>query len=432
MKAITRTALLCSATVATIAAHPAQALEFGGYMRSGLASNNRGGDQVCFGLPGVAKYRLGNECETYGELALGQEIYQNEDGVKFKYNIMGGIKAISNESGESLTQGGDRDIFLVQNWIGATGLGNGAMKEATFWVGKRYYQRHDVHINDFFYWNNSGIGAGMEGLPFGPGKLSVALRRDSDDVTVTSSAATNNRGRSGTSLDMRLANISVNPGGELEFGVDLRKSDQKDSVDDKDRNGYLLTAEHTQNGVLGGFNRLALQFGKDAGAAARGANAFQFSPDSQRMWRIVEQFMVQPSNRWSMMATAIYEQAKMSPNGGEEVKQSWASAGFRTYAHWSHYISSAVELGHDQTRYNGGPNDGLRPKLTKLTIAPVILKVGPTFTSRPELRLFATFAKWNKDANLAAGGNIVTGGDFTGNLGITSGRTIGAQLEASW
>lgn len=71
--------------------------------------------------------------------------------------------------------------------------------------------------------------AGAEGVAFGPGKLSVALRRDSNDITQTSTAVTNNHGRSGTSLDMRLAKIAANPGGELEFGIDLRKSDQKDA-----------------------------------------------------------------------------------------------------------------------------------------------------------------------------------------------------------
>jgi len=142
--------------------------------------------------------------------------------------------------------------------------------------------------------------------------------------------------------------------------------------------------------------RPGLQFGKDASAVARGANAFQFSPDSQRMWRVVEQVMVQPSSRWSMMATALYEQSRINPAGGTEVKQSWMSAGFRTYAHWSHYLSSAVELGHDQIRYDGGANDGLRPRLTKLTVAPLVIKAGPGFSTRPELRVFATFAKWNK------------------------------------
>ena len=31
--------------------------------------------------------------------------------------------------------------------------------EATVWAGKRFYQRHDIHISDFYYWNMSGPGA---------------------------------------------------------------------------------------------------------------------------------------------------------------------------------------------------------------------------------------------------------------------------------
>ena len=43
--------------------------EFHGYLRSGYGLNSRGGQQVAFQAPGAdAKYRLGNEAETYGEL----------------------------------------------------------------------------------------------------------------------------------------------------------------------------------------------------------------------------------------------------------------------------------------------------------------------------------------------------------------------------
>lgn len=43
--------------------------EFHGYFRSGYGLNSVGGEQVAFQAPGAgAKYRLGNEAETYGEL----------------------------------------------------------------------------------------------------------------------------------------------------------------------------------------------------------------------------------------------------------------------------------------------------------------------------------------------------------------------------
>src|SRR5215470_9763103 len=42
--------------------------EFHGYFRSGYSLNSEGGQQVAFQAPGAgAKYRLGNEAETYGE-----------------------------------------------------------------------------------------------------------------------------------------------------------------------------------------------------------------------------------------------------------------------------------------------------------------------------------------------------------------------------
>lgn len=47
----------------------ASAFEFHGYFRSGYGLNSAGGQQVAFEAPGAgAKYRLGNEAETYGEL----------------------------------------------------------------------------------------------------------------------------------------------------------------------------------------------------------------------------------------------------------------------------------------------------------------------------------------------------------------------------
>jgi len=47
----------------------ARSFEFHGYLRSGYGLNSEGGQQLAFQAPGTdAKYRLGNEAETYGEL----------------------------------------------------------------------------------------------------------------------------------------------------------------------------------------------------------------------------------------------------------------------------------------------------------------------------------------------------------------------------
>ncbi|WP_181962178.1 carbohydrate porin, partial [Klebsiella pneumoniae] len=48
---------------------------------------------------------------------------------------------------------------------------------AVIWGGKRYYQRHDLHIIDTKYWNISGSGAGVENYTLGPGAVSLAWIR---------------------------------------------------------------------------------------------------------------------------------------------------------------------------------------------------------------------------------------------------------------
>ena len=64
-----------------LATPQAQAVEFSGYLRSGVGGADTGGTQQCFQLPGAqSKYRLGNECEQYIELDLRQDLFRLDDG----------------------------------------------------------------------------------------------------------------------------------------------------------------------------------------------------------------------------------------------------------------------------------------------------------------------------------------------------------------
>jgi len=54
--------------------------EFHGYMRSGIGATGSGGEQACFQADGSPyKHRLGNECETYAEIALSAPLYEEGD-----------------------------------------------------------------------------------------------------------------------------------------------------------------------------------------------------------------------------------------------------------------------------------------------------------------------------------------------------------------
>ena len=80
--------LVAVAAFALFAANAAHAVDWTGYMRGGPAATNVSGEsRQCYGLnsPGL-KYRLGNECDFYGEFQLAQAM--KADGVDFNAVLM--------------------------------------------------------------------------------------------------------------------------------------------------------------------------------------------------------------------------------------------------------------------------------------------------------------------------------------------------------
>ena len=70
---------IAAAVTAALASQAAFAVDFHGYMRSGVGTSDNGSLQT-YSKQKVG--RLGNEAETYGEVQLGQEAY-NKDGKSF-------------------------------------------------------------------------------------------------------------------------------------------------------------------------------------------------------------------------------------------------------------------------------------------------------------------------------------------------------------
>src|SRR5690554_7395590 len=81
---------LAAAITAAVMATPAIAVDFHGYARAGASTNiGSGGEQTCFGSGAAGHFvgRLADECDTYAELSLGDELY-NEDGRSFRFDSM--------------------------------------------------------------------------------------------------------------------------------------------------------------------------------------------------------------------------------------------------------------------------------------------------------------------------------------------------------
>ncbi len=95
-----------------------------------------------------SKYRLGNECETYAELKLGREVWKEGDkSFYFDTNV---AYSVSQQNDWESTSPAFREANVqgknLIEWLPGS----------TIWAGKRFYQRHDVHMIDFYYWDISG------------------------------------------------------------------------------------------------------------------------------------------------------------------------------------------------------------------------------------------------------------------------------------
>lgn len=385
------------------------ALEFHGYLRAGTGATSGGGSQTCFQLPGAySKYRLGNECENYGEVAFDHNVYDGKDGVKFEYHVMFGYASNNDfqqdfeDLTEDKTSSDDNHWALRQNWIEAKNLP--FLAGGSAWIGKRYYKRNDVHITDFFYRDVSGYGGGIEGIAFGPGKFSYALFRNSssDDQAMTRH-------------DFRYEGIPFFGFGSLEVGLNLNSGDGRDGATAEDGTG--IHVEHFMP-ILGGFNKLAIQYGD--GSLSNLAHAYpDYGQDDRKSWRIVEQLQWQVSPAFSGMATFVWQD--------QEDNYEWMSLGVRPVWHVSDYFKVQFEYGRDQVKPKSGDSNNRRTRtLDKFTLAPTLV-AGRGFWARPELRLFVTHAKWNDAAR------DLWGGIAGGRLGSdTSATSYGIQAEAWW
>lgn len=380
----------------------AHGFDFAGYARSGVGGSTAGGTQACFQLPGApVKYRLGNECEDYIELEGSQDLYKGADGTLLKLDAM---TYLYNAYGHAPTfTGEDGDIRLPQIWAS---LNLPILNGGSVWAGRRYYKRHDIHISDFYYWNPSGTGFGLEDYHLGPYTLSYAFSRE-DNITQPDKA---NR------HDFNIGNIVTNPDGAIEVGFSYI---QKGQVEDAHR-GWSISLEHKQKNFLGGENRLVGQYGVGPGIGLGQTGNLQADQDVHS-WRLLESPLWQLTPRLGGMALAVVQK-----DHGPDGDQRWYSAGARlTYAFTEHF-KLVGEAGHDRIKRD---DEGTR-MLNKFTVAPT-LSVGPGFMTRPELRLYYTYAQWNHAAQRAAPADtaLSDSGAFGDAL---HGSNFGVQIETWW
>jgi maltoporin len=400
--------------------HQVKSFEFHGYFRSGYGLTSEGGQQVAFQAPGAdAKYRLGNEAETYAELIFVNN-WANPDHdpgelwVKSQFMVEANTSSSASYANFPSTLGNDQ--FRLREAFVQIGNVSPAISAAKFWAGERYYRRYQAHIDDYYILDMSGYGGGVEDVNVGIGKMALAFLGGARPDVVTSHGT-----YAKSNIDLRLYDVPV-PGGKLGVWFNVARAEGgaiEPGASVPDTTGYAFGVAHQRLEWLGGYNWLSVQYGK--GAASNFSTAIEdptpYQKDSQR-FRIAEHALFQPNQYLAIMPVVVYQRTR-SGKPGEGWNQ-WLSFGARPQVFFSEVFSLAFEAGYDYTRRSAGAPDGW---LQKYTLAPQ-LAAGRKFFSRPVLRAFATYAHWSQA--------------FRGSIGgvpfrdDTEGFTSGVQAEAWW
>ncbi|MFW7378751.1 MAG: maltoporin [Oligoflexus sp.] len=447
-------------------ASSALALEFHGYLRSGIGFSDGDTDQVCFrayGREGFSqKHRLGNECDTYLETVFVHDFLERTDDVKqawargqvtFSFTTLGHrdyepttpeIAATLNPDTNAIDVRSStqlefalREAFVI--------VGNILAEDVKLWMGKRYYRRKDIHMLDFYQLDSSGPGGGIEDLPVGLGKLHLALFRNAPPAD----------GPAQTTIDMRWTIDQVGPG-NLETVVLLARAGGRHAQTGEKLyetiEGYSAQLFYGHAFTASGWNTLMLQYGAGLFGARgdwqsslidqRGAWGSQNIPLNNRdllrqrqgssTIRVIDHLVFnQLGDSWSLGVLAMYQNVnyngELNSNGSAIPNKIEQTYGLRPLYYFSEQYSLMSELGYsrvDNSIYQSTSNTYQNSELGKVTLATVISpKKGYWF--RPQLRVFATYAEWNRHAKGLVAGNTVYADQ-------TSGYSAGMQLEAWW
>lgn len=417
-------------------------VDFSGYFRAGYGRTDQDTPQSGFGAPGApAKYRLGNEGENYGEIALGKNWYvpgtfalapdkRPEAGgpiARFQTRI-----AFYNPYVRQNSAAGT-DVTLPEAWASIGNL-SAAQPDLKLWAGSRLYRRHDIHVNDFYFLNMSGAGGGVEDIATPFGKVAFAwigVGAQSGLYTdIPQPDPENEAGFNKGNFDLRLYDVAL-PLGRGEFAFVFANADAGRDVDGNELDstqGTAFSFIHTAEGFgdAGSVNKLSLQAG--TGPALTFTSGFEtraleqgsfIRVDDEEAWRfrVTEHLVAQVSDAWAVGPVLVYQKTDFADDAGN---QEWFSAGVRPVWTLSRNVSVAFEGGADWVREEAA---GTSDALYKITLAPQVALSGGFF-ERPVLRLYATYATW--------------GDDFVGRVGGADyadrdhGLSFGTQMETWW
>jgi maltoporin len=418
-------------------------IDTAGYFRSGYGRSASGGPMVGFQAPGApSKYRLGNEPDSYAELTISKNYYlpgtfdldqtRHSDGTLKGPIAHGQVRFNLYNPYSDFGSSDNTSVSLLEAWV-SVGHVLPFAPSTKFWAGNRFYRRHDIHVTDFFYWNVSGGGGGIEDVPLGPGHLAFAWigwGNTSGFSYLPEPDPENRAGFAKSTYDLRVYDLPL-LFGHVELG--LAYSRISSGLDETGRpgpksHGFAGALVHTVPGFISddGVQKFSLQYG--TGPARTFTSGFEtvtlpqgtfIRPDENEFTRlrVTESFTANMGEYFSLGPLVVFQ---MDREGSSSTDKLWVSAGARPIVHFTRNLSLAVEGGMDWVKDKAAGTEGT---LGKITVAPQV-SIGNRWNSRPVIRLFVTGAAWTDDFVGRVGGVD----DATDDEGLTAGM----QGETWW
>ncbi|MDD2780741.1 carbohydrate porin [Sulfuricurvum sp.] len=391
-----------------------------GYARLQTSLNGDKTD-VCFKAPGAgSKYRLGNECETWIELGF-------YDTITFDNGI-----TMHNQLRPVFTGPNNRDIEYLRLDEAYTELSGIFDNSVSFWAGRRFYDRYDSHISDYFFFNMSGTGAGFRNLDLGDVKLSYSYLFDHvDPSTINGSDSV-----LFDSHDIRLSAPTAR--GEWTLFANtmtLHAHEFTSTVHTGTSRGYALGGLYKDKKItqelfgMEGENVTGLFYGEGVAKGAGSVSPYYQDPfvetilqsgtsiEKAQTWRFIN-YNDFANDTWGMMSNLVYETRDEEAFSG--LKQTWLSAGVRPYWFLHRNARLVTEVGID--RVDDKINDTTY-LLSKTTLA-LEAALDKGLWKRPVIRVYYTHANWSNNAK------GLVGGDYYADQ--THGNNLGVQFEYWW
>jgi maltoporin len=408
------------------------AFEFHGYFRSGFGLNSRGGQQVAFEAPGAqAKYRLGNEAETYAELIFVNNWVNpdhNSDKAWFRSEFLIQANTSNSENYAPSSSGTGSDQFRVREAFVQAGNIFETQPQAKFWAGERYYRRQHIDSDDFFPLDMSGYGGGVEDLDLKFGKAAVAFIGVARPDVVTQNGNLTTSRIDATVYDVKgplglwgvWFDYATSKGGQM-TSASVPGSSAVTNI--PSTNGYAYGIRHQRLEWHGGYHTFLIQYGTGAASNFSGPGIGTTIPTPSldtakpKQFLATEQIVLQPNDKFAVMPIFLFQRMKNLNTQNEW--QQWVSFGVRPQVFLTRHLSLTGDCGFDHTNLSGSYNGWLR----KCTFAPQI-GADRKFFGRPVLRAFVTYANWSNGFR-----GLVGGVPFENE---TTGLTYGAQVEQWW